>query len=116
MQDAGAPKVFTQKNAVRSQRYYIALLLTSFAVGLLIVFRTNSSYARSAQLPASLFLIPQLPASVHCTCSSASLRTDLGFVSLPIPTDAAADHRWWEARTHWGGMLGITRNIMRQAS
>ena len=46
MQDAGAPKIFTHQNAVRSQRYYIALLLTSFAVGLLIVFRTNSSYAR----------------------------------------------------------------------
>ncbi|DBA68356.1 TPA: hypothetical protein ACH3X2_013665 [Trebouxia sp. C0005] len=69
LQDAGAPKIFTHQNAVRSQRYYIALLLTSFAVGLLIVFRTNSSYAR-----------------------------------------------WWEARTHWGGMLGITRNIMRQCA
>ncbi|KAL0031296.1 hypothetical protein WJX79_001422 [Trebouxia sp. C0005] len=68
-EDAGAPKIFTHQNAVRSQRYYIALLLTSFAVGLLIVFRTNSSYAR-----------------------------------------------WWEARTHWGGMLGITRNIMRQCA
>lgn len=24
--------------------------------------------------------------------------------------------RWWEARIIWGGMLGITKNIMRQAS
>lgn len=45
-QNAGAPKIFTHENTTRSQRYYIALLLTSFAVGLLIVFRTNSSYAR----------------------------------------------------------------------
>ena len=45
-QDAGAPKIFTRENTVRAQRYYIALLLTSFAVGLLIVFKTNSSYAR----------------------------------------------------------------------
>lgn len=66
-ENAGAPKIFTHENTTRSQRYYIALLLTSFAVGLLIVFRTNSSYAR-----------------------------------------------WWEARIVWGGMLGITRNIMRQ--
>lgn len=116
LQDAGAPKIFTHQNAVRSQRYYIALLLTSFAVGLLIVFRTNSSYARLAQFPAFLFLTPQLPASVHCTCSCASLQTDLECASLPISTGTAVDHRWWEARTHWGGMLGITRNIMRQAS
>ena len=45
-QDAGAPRIFSGANSARSQRYYIALLLTSFAVGLLIVFRTNSSYAR----------------------------------------------------------------------
>ncbi|KAL3157166.1 hypothetical protein ABBQ38_001406 [Trebouxia sp. C0009 RCD-2024] len=68
-EDAGAPKIFTRQNQVRSQRYYIALLLTSFAVGLLIVFRTNSSYGR-----------------------------------------------WWEARTVWGGMLNITRNIMREST
>lgn len=45
-QEAGAPRIFSGANSGRSQRYYIALLLTSFAVGLLIVFRTNSSYAR----------------------------------------------------------------------
>lgn len=45
-QDAGAPRIFSGANSSRAQRYYIALLLTSFAVGLLIVFRTNSSYAR----------------------------------------------------------------------
>ncbi len=67
MQDAGAPKIFTHQNAVRSQRYYIALLLTSFAVGLLIVFRTNSSYARYGS--TTCFSVSNSSASIASICT-----------------------------------------------
>ena len=46
LQDRGAPRIFSGANKERAKAYYMALLLTSFAVGLLIVFKTNSSYAR----------------------------------------------------------------------
>ena len=110
--------------------YTAAFTLTSFALALLMVFRTNSSYDRRGCARAG-------QRSVVTACVVASLRSAcrLGPCLAVICCDHYCGYhrfagrslrvsassclcsrcRWWEARKLWGGLLGTTTDLVRQA-
>lgn len=111
---AGAPSISNRGSA-----WDLVFTLTSFALSLLLLFKTNSRCA-----------CPRCGGS-KCTCNaptrvrtsavvSPALQQSLPLptslpTSLPLPAEAACCSygRWWEARTLWGAGYIETRSFLR---
>lgn len=77
----------------------VPFTITGFALSLLLVFRTNTSYDRYSPRPVVLGL-------------HMALQSRRSLYKSQILNICAA--RWWEARKMWGQLLNITRNLVRQ--
>lgn len=98
-QPAGAPKITGHSAALMTP-----VTVTSFALSLLLVFKTNSSCA--CVLPARWHLL------LACKC--------VRLISLPsdtaLPARARADSRWSAAVGCWGGVFSKARTFLRLAT
>ena len=78
-----------------------------------MVFRTNSSYARRD----ICFLCPSSLAASDVV-GKAPRAMNIKGPKMPnicwIQVKPSASHRWWEARTTWGQVFNVSRNLVRQ--